>query len=306
MNFEKMSISKTILKRLSLIKHYFQLGIRQSKQKSPQDSISILMFHDSIELFLQLSTEYLGASPRTNIGFMEYWGIINQKLQGQQLSQKNQMNRLNRARVNLKHHGILLNESDIESFRVNTSDFFSDNCSIVFGINFLEISLIDLIDNSDVKDLVRDAVNYYEQNNIKRALEHFSLSFKVLIYDFEEKFQAYRYQLFGIEKLIPHCEDDVIRSDLDNVSYAIDNIQYKLKYLIYGINVKDSIKFSLLTPDVYFIRTDFRNYRIGVPLPFLEERERPYSQDQLEFCKDFIIDCAVKLQEFDFDTLDLK
>lgn len=142
-----MSISQVILKRLSFIKYLYQLGIRQSRQKTPQDSISILMFHDSIELFLQLSTEYLNASTQTNINFMEYWGIINQKLQGQQLSQKNQMNRLNKARVNLKHHGLLLNESDIESFRVNTSDFFSDNCSIVFEINFSEISLIDLIDN---------------------------------------------------------------------------------------------------------------------------------------------------------------
>ena len=301
-----MSISQTILKRLSFIKYLYQLGMRQSKQKTPQNSISILMFHDSIELFLQLSTEYLSASPRTNIGFMEYWGFINQKLQGQQLSQKNQMNRLNRARVNLKHHGILLNESDIESFRVNTSDFFTDNCSIVFGINFSEISLIDLIDNSDVKDLVRDAVNYYEQNNIKRALEHFSLSFKVLIYDFEEKFQVYRSQLFGIENFIPNCEDDAIRSDLDKISYALDNIQYKLKYLIYGIDVKNVIKFFLLTPEVTFIRTDFRNYQIDIPLPFYKEKENLYSRDQLEFCKDFIINCALKLQEFDFDTLDLK
>ncbi len=301
-----MSISQVILKRLSFIKYLYQLGIRQSRQKTPQDSISILMFHDSIELFLQLSTEYLNASTQTNINFMEYWGIINQKLQGQQLSQKNQMNRLNKARVNLKHHGLLLNESDIESFRVNTSDFFSDNCSIVFEINFSEISLIDLINNSDVKDLFRDAVNYYEQNNIKRALEYFSLTFKVLIYDFEEKLQAYRYQLFGFEKFIPHCEDDAIRSDLDNVSYAINNIQYKLKYLIYGINVRDFIKFSLLTPDVIFIRTDFRNYKIDIPLPFLKKKEKLYSQDQLEFCKDFIIDCALKLQEFDFATLDLK
>lgn len=301
-----MSISQIILKRLSFIKYLYQLGINQSRQKTPQNSISILMFHDSVELFLQLSTEYLSASPRANIGFMEYWEVINQKLQEQQLSQKNQMKRLNKARVNLKHHGILLNESDIESFRVNVSDFFSDNCSIVFGINFSEISLIDLIYNSDVKDLFRDAVNYYEQNNFTRALEHFSLAFKVLIYDFEEKFQIYRFQLFGIEKFIPHCEDGDIKSDLDNVSYAIDNIQYKLKYLIYGINIKNFIKFSLLTPDVSFIRTDFKNYKIDIPLPFLEEKEKLFSQDQLEFCKDFMIDCALKLQEFDFDTLDLK
>ncbi|GAH70959.1 unnamed protein product [marine sediment metagenome] len=74
-----MSISQTILKRLSFIKYLYQLGINQSRQKTPQNSISILMFHDSVELFLQLSTEYLSASPRANIGFMEYWGVINQK-----------------------------------------------------------------------------------------------------------------------------------------------------------------------------------------------------------------------------------
>jgi len=92
-----MSLDSIIIKRLSFIKSLFKIGIKQSKQKPPLDSISILMFHDSVELFLQLSTDFLNINRKTKLEFMEYWETINRKLTGQQITQKNQMNRLNRA-----------------------------------------------------------------------------------------------------------------------------------------------------------------------------------------------------------------
>jgi len=52
-----MTLNQVILKRLSFIKYLYQLAIDQSNQPSPQNSASILTFHDAIELFLQLSAE---------------------------------------------------------------------------------------------------------------------------------------------------------------------------------------------------------------------------------------------------------
>ena len=298
-----MNIDPTILKRLSFIKSLFQLGVKQSKQKPPLDSISILMLHDSVELFLHLSTEVLNSNRKTNIGFLEYWEVINRNLTGQQLSQKNQMNRLNKARVNLKHHGILLNKSDIESFRINVTDFYNDNFPLIFGIDFGEISIIDLIDNLDVRDILKNAIILFQQKNFDRSYEHLSLAFRILILDFESDFKPHRYELFGIEYFSPSCDLEEIRPDLEELSSRIDNINSIMKYLIYGIDVKNYIKFSLLTPDVYFKRGNYKNYEIYAPLPVSGKNKKNISQNQFDFCIDFIIDSALKLQEFDFDTL---
>lgn len=119
-----MNLNSIVLKRLSFIKYLYQLAVEQSNQPSPKDSSSILTFHDSIELFLQLSGEILNAKIKTTTKFMEYWEIINKELGGVELSQKASMNRLNTARRSLKHSGLLPTKPDIESFRVNSKDFF--------------------------------------------------------------------------------------------------------------------------------------------------------------------------------------
>lgn len=300
-----MSVNYTILKRLSFIKYLFQLGIKQSKLNSPQDSVSILMFHDSIEIFLQLSSEYLNANSRTNINFMDYWEIINQKLPNQQISQKNQMNRLNRARVNLKHQGILINKSDIESFRVNVNDFLFDSCSLIYGISFSDVSLVDLIDNADIRELLKDADKFIAQNENERALEHFLIAFKILIIDFEKKFEPYNKKLFGSETFFFESDDEIVLDDINKLSDGVKNLGSIMKYIVYGIDIKNYLKFSILTPIVYFNRSNFKNYKIINTIPFYEKEKKEYTTEQLEFCKEFIIDSAIRLQEFDFNTLDL-
>jgi len=53
---------------------------------------------------------------------MDYWQIINKELSGNQLLHKASMIRLNKARVNLKHQGQLINKSDIEASNMNEKE----------------------------------------------------------------------------------------------------------------------------------------------------------------------------------------
>jgi len=90
------------------------------------------MFHDSVELFLHLSAESLGAS-LTNINFMKYFTRINNELEDKKLSQKISMDKLNKTRVSLKHRGLYPNPDDIDYFRFSTQTFFEENCPIVLN-----------------------------------------------------------------------------------------------------------------------------------------------------------------------------
>jgi hypothetical protein len=98
------------LKRLAFIKYLFTIALDQSYLPEPAGAAAILTFHDAIELFNQLACEYLDIDTigkgSKQINFIEYWDLISLKL-SQPLPQKESMNRLNKARVALKHHGNL-------------------------------------------------------------------------------------------------------------------------------------------------------------------------------------------------------
>jgi len=68
-----------LIRRLSLIKHIFNLGLLESNKPEPLCSTSILLFHDSLELFFHLAVEHINAS-KSDIKFMKYFEIIENKI----------------------------------------------------------------------------------------------------------------------------------------------------------------------------------------------------------------------------------
>ncbi len=91
-------------------------------------------------LFLVLSAEFLDPAIKKHTQFNEYFEKINQKLKGDQLTQKKSIIKLNEARISFKHHGVLPHPSDIELYRIVSKIFFEEYTSVVFGIDFREIS----------------------------------------------------------------------------------------------------------------------------------------------------------------------
>jgi len=296
-------MNPTYLQRLSFIKYLFSIGLYQSNQPEPLYGVSILSFHDSVELFLQLSLEKLNSS-KTTQNFMDYWDIIDKELKNAILSQKEGMRRLNKARVDLKHYGIIPSKLDIESFRVTTSDFFNENCPIIFGVNFDDISLIDIIKLERPKDLLKQAKEDFEKGWIDKSLENLALSFEYLISDYEESKkddfnrspfffgESMTYlKSFYLEGIIK--EDRKIRDFADKVTKSIEEIQKAIKILSFGIDYKKYVKFQSVVPSVVF---SISNEPI-----FYTREGMTLSKEDLEFCINFIIESALKLQEFDFE-----
>ena len=296
-------MNPTYLQRLSFIKYLFSIGLYQSNQPEPLYGASILSFHDSVELFLQLSLEKLNIS-KTTQNFMDYWDIIDKELKNTILSQKEGMRRLNKARVDLKHYGIIPSKLDIESFRVTTSAFFNENCPIIFGINFDDISLIDTIKFERPKNLLKQAKENFENGLIDKSLESLALSFEYLISDYEEskKDELNRSPFFFGEPMTNLKsfylggiinEDRKIKKFVDKVSKSIEEIQKAIKILSFGIDYKKYAKFQSIVPYVVF---SINNEPI-----FYVREGMTLSKEDLEFCINFMVESALKLQEFDFE-----
>jgi len=228
---------------------------------------------------------------------MGYFELINIKLKEKKLSQKASMKRLNKARVNLKHNGILLNKSDIEAFRVNVKDFFEENTKLVFNINFSEISMIELIQNSEVRKILKDAQDFWTSKHYKEALERIGIAFNILISDYD-------HMIFDFEDL---NESDFKGEEIDlsegikELNKILGKIQLTLKLLSLKIDSTKYTKFHYLTPALYPGKDIYGKY--STYWSFVNQKE--FNQEQVNFCLDFIIDCALKLQEYNSDLKDL-
>jgi len=295
-----MDLTPEIIKRLSFIKYFYEFAREQSKLPPPQNYISVLMFHDSIELFLNLSAEFLKVNKK-DPNFMEYFTEINKKLNNQELTQKISMDKLNKVRVLLKHKGLYPNPNDVEHFRVNTQNFLEENCSIIFGIKFIDISLLDLVQDEEVKNILEDAQNEFKSGEYKKSLEYISIAFYVLLKNYEENKKVYGRSPFDIGgdlRFIGSLSWDY-DSKISDVGSMLKVIQKVLKIILLNLDYRKFIKFRLLTSDCIYKGKEFYD---KYSIQWFGGRDKAeFKKEDVEYCISFIIEYALKLQEFDFE-----
>lgn len=283
------------MRRLAMIQYMYMMAIDQSHKPEPLNMVSISNFHDVVEHFLALASEHLNAG-KTGENMMGYWAAINQKLPSKDFGQKDSLERLNKARVNWKHYGILLPTVEIEDFKTNVGDFFRENTPKVFGFAFEEISMSALVQNEEVRDRLLKAEQLNSTDDIKSALQETAIAFLTLLNHFEwgtngqdnaylREFSPYRFS--PIERAAPN--------DLSKFAKVIEKevkaLHERTKLLSLGIDYRRYMRFRWLTPLVYLTLD-------GIYHPVGDGRGQSH-QDYL-FCYHFVIECALRLQEIQF------
>ncbi|MDS3859974.1 hypothetical protein RIF25_04040 [Thermosynechococcaceae cyanobacterium BACA0444] len=292
-------------RRLALIRYLYTVAVSQSLQPEPLSGISILTFHDAAELFLQLGTEFLNAGEgNNNISFMKYWELIDPKLGAEKLQQKVSMHRMNKARVAFKHHGTLPSRHDIEAFRSTVSNFFEDNTPLIFRIEFKEVSLLQLVNCEKTKNNLIEAQSHRDSGNFDKALSDISLAFAYLIDDYEARKRNWYGQspfFFGQDMKSASSSKMQLKSGsphasfVDKTNKSITAMRSALKILSLGLDYRRYIRFKLLTPYLTYTMS-------GEYLHSQLQRTHKLTDQDVQYCYDFVIESALKLQEFDFDV----
>jgi len=299
-------LEESVVKRLALIKYFYKEAVEQSQRPEPLCSVSILTFHDAIEFFLHVASEYLDIGKKQP-SFMEYWEILAPKLPKGIPAQKESMRRLNGARVALKHHGTSPSKLDIEAFRASATNFFEENTPPIFDIKFSEISLIELVQCEETKNNLKESKLLLEENKIEDSLDKVAIAFTQLIDDYESRKRGRfgRSPFFFGQSLsflssfhmgVDRNQIGKLADFVDKIKESVEALQVAVKILSLGVDYRRYVKFRLLTPHID--RALAGNYLIsrgnwgekGVP-----------SVAEVQFCIDFVIESAVILQEFDFN-----
>lgn len=80
------------------------------------------------------------------------------------------LEQLNRLRVDSKHHALVPSRKETERLIVSIRGFFDDVCRSLLGLAFATISLIELIDDEQTKNLLLEAENAFHKGNYPDCL----------------------------------------------------------------------------------------------------------------------------------------
>jgi len=300
-------ISPDVMSRLSFIRYFYLLAVEQSRQPEPLSAVSILNFHDSVELFLQLASECKNVGKKS-LTFMEYFGIIDPVLAPERLGQKESMRRLNEMRGTFKHSGTLPSPSAIEGFRVGVSNFFEENTPLVFGLAFSEVSMIDLVTFSPAHASLKQAEQALVENDYAAAMSSIAVAFTQLIDNvstqhrkFHRRSPIYFPKSFGFDSSFFRRRSAGVPTEQDKfedkLMEAVDGMQQPVMILSFGLDFARYARFHIATPTVR--RAMNGEYHIQIMQGIGGLPEWPPSKETCDFCMQFVIESAIRLQQFD-------
>lgn len=139
--------AKYVLERASSI---------QSESSEMSIAISLLLMHDAIELLMLAVLDHLRVSVKKRREFMDFWVEIKQANHAEP-PDFIPMESLNKLRVGLKHNGNLPNPQTVRDLLPRAKGFFENVLKAYCCITYAEVSLIDLIDNEEVRKALTNA-----------------------------------------------------------------------------------------------------------------------------------------------------
>ena len=144
---------------------------------APLRCVALLSMHDAIEMFLAAAAEakQVGLSNKTELG--QYWRLFADLEPTITLPAQRPVERLNRARVDLKHHGIRPTNDQLDAYLTITKDFLNDACTLCFGVPLHRVSLVGIIKNDQVRSFLASAERDLTDGRLSEALARVAKAF---------------------------------------------------------------------------------------------------------------------------------
>ena len=294
-----MSPTPELIQRLALPQHLVREAERLLERTGPYSSGSATsLLQDAAEAFLGVLAEHRRIPVGGGEPFPALLTKVGEKCEGVS-DHKAPLTRLNRARVNFKHHGIRVAEEDASSFLNNVRAFLSEISREVLEVDFWSISSIDAVGHRRTQNWLRKAKESFESEEFMGSLECSAKAAAV--------FLSYRSALpIGLEsELFPsswakdawHSRRFRAHGGQDSgfeswASAKIDELEWRLVLVSNGIDLAEYNKFQSLTPRTSMTRAGaFRTLWAGKHMPMAAT-----AQDAL-FCINFVVNTAIRLQD---------
>ncbi|TIX50336.1 hypothetical protein [Alteraurantiacibacter aquimixticola] len=164
-------MDERLVQQILLARYYLHLASEQ--MVSPQQSskfVAINLLHEAIEATLIACADHLNAKLPDRCTFEQYLDKIDDKLADRELPLRARILQFNRARVAAKHHLTLPNDEFIDLMGKIVPEFIRDTVLIVFDKNIDEVSLIDLVEDENLKEYLRESQIHISSGDFYESL----------------------------------------------------------------------------------------------------------------------------------------
>lgn len=259
-----MTMTPSVINKLILARHLFMMSLDNLKShREIALFATVNLMQDAVEAFLLGAAEHVHAAIDSSTGFERYFDKI--EATGQKLSFRSKLVALNKVRVNAKHYGVKPDRREVEGFAVVCREFFEETCASILDVPFWSISLIDLLGDGEVKELLNGARTAFDKGSYWACLVECRKTIFILFerdYDVEKFRDGKPPGLLGVGfSDAPHFAQ--------NQRYIDEKVNDPFDYIVLDHNkltnelMKDGIDADVfwniwrLTPAVYRYRAGF-------------------------------------------------
>lgn len=266
--------------RLTLVRYLLKLAESQLDQSPIIRALALLTMHDAAELLLDVAAEVRQVSAGKR-EFKDYWGAFRQATPPIELPLQRQMDKMNRARVGLKHHGLRPDDGQIREHLSAAKHFAEELCDTVLGVPLSSMSMAALIHNQEIRDLVANAQTASEAGEFRTAVEHLAVAFG------KGARETYRTSTSFLNFRHHRGHDEVGRT-LGQLQEAVENLAEMNSLVSIGLSLREYKFFRSMTPLVQFA--------VGGNHYVQWIRGSPPNKADVEWCLDFVIDFILKVE----------
>jgi hypothetical protein len=284
-------------RRLAFIRLLLTRASEESRLAPPYCFDGVNRLHDVAEMFLALAAQQHSLQQPKD--FMAYWGLLEKPL-GRPLGYRSQAERFNKVRVAWKHYGAEPSVAEIEAARAAVTGLLEGECSPLFGIDLADVSLTAFVQPDVARDLVGTAEAAWKAGGEDDAFGDLAEAFDIMISDYTtRKQQDYRSNLLSDLPDFAFANPRGLEDDLDRLfEKLIDGIKALDKSVTLigiGVDLRRLSRFRMLTPRV-------TRYAMGHRGTHEPARKAPRTDEDFNYCRDFVVNTAIHLAEFDFDV----
>jgi hypothetical protein len=159
-----MPLTPSVINKLTLARHLFLMALdnlRSHRETALFAAVNLMQ--DAVEAFLLAVAEQVKAVVDSGTGFEKYFAKIDERIAPKELPFRQRLVALNKVRVNAKHHGVKPDRNEARAFAVVCREFFDESSASILGMPFWSISLVDLLEDEEIRDLLVGAQSAFDK-----------------------------------------------------------------------------------------------------------------------------------------------
>lgn len=281
--------------QLLIAKYLYREGARALSPQLPMSAgLAVSLFQDACELVIWTIAKDVDGQPKNQNSFPALWDAVqNGRRNGGAvtLPLRGQIEDLNKARVNFKHHGQLPTAGDALRFAGYTYEFLREAFAIFYGQSFDDLSLANLIGDARVLEKIKEAEAHRRlgehQEAVVAAAEAAEIASKLL----REVIPKVHDDLRRVGRALPRELGDPISAGFSNVADHLNRHVDMLTILSLQIPIADYFRFRALAPSIARFGDGRAQVAFSGPLAM-----HNYEDEESKFCVDYVTELALKVE----------